>query len=241
MPHGLRWWIVSVSFALATSSCKSKQDSSPAAVASAAPSASASARLPPPERRDWPQPSGPVLAVLAGRGVGPIRFGATIPTIERLMDLPCPIKSEDFCRYPNRGVEFLLEGGALKTVHIYRAGRPAGTDASGKPAEYGFFRGGLPPDLQLGMIPSALQEHLGQPKRIEQKPDVPPGPAEAVETHEYPGLTLVYDRLENGNLVLAEIVVTSDPNAPPLPPSVPSAAPGKAPPKASAAVKAPKP
>ena len=240
MPQGLRWWTLSISFALAVSACKSKQQVTPTAAPSAGPSASASvARLKPPERRDWPQPSGPVLAVLAGKGVGPIRFGASIATIERLMELPCPIKDENVCRYPNRGVEFLLEGGALKTIHIYRAGRPAGNDANGKPAEYGFFRGGLPPDLQLGMVPSALQEHLGQPKRVEQKPAVPPGPAEAVETHEYAGLTLVYDRLENGNLVLAEIVVTPDANAAPPPPSVPSAAPAK--PKAKTASAAPKP
>lgn len=232
MRQGLRWWILSVSFALVLSACKSKQQAAPTSAASAAPSASAQvARLAPPERRDWPQPSGPVLAVLAGKGVGPIRFGASIATIERLMDLPCPIKDENTCRYPNRGVEFLLEAGALKTVHIYRAGRPAGNDASGKPVEYAFFRGGLPPDLQLGMIPSAMQEHLGPPKRIEQKPGVPPGPAEAVEVHEYPGLTLVYDRLENGNLVLAEIVLTPDANAAPPPSSAPSAAAarGKAP------------
>src|SRR5262245_18834978 len=37
----------------------------------------------------WPMPSGLRLAILAGKGVGPIRFGATVATIERLMDLPC--------------------------------------------------------------------------------------------------------------------------------------------------------
>jgi hypothetical protein len=29
-----------------------------------------------------------MLAVLAGQGVGPIRIGATVATIERLMELP---------------------------------------------------------------------------------------------------------------------------------------------------------
>lgn len=217
-----------LTLALSASACKSKSEAAPAAT----PSASASAaRLAPPERHNWPEPSGPVLAVLAGKGVGPIRIGATVATIERLMDLPCPFKSAEVCRYPNRGVEFVLADGAVQSIHVYRAGRPAGNDAAGKPTEYGFFRGGVPPDMQLGMIPSALQEHLGQPKKVDSKPGTGQGPAEAVETHEYPGLTLIYDRLENGNLVLAEMIIVHDPNAAPPPSSAPAAPPSAAPSK----------
>jgi hypothetical protein len=222
-------WSLSLALTLGSSACKSKSEAPPAAT----PSASASAaRLAPPARHDWPEPSGPVLAVLAGRGVGPIRVGATVATVERLMDLPCQFKSAEVCRYPNRGVEFVLADGVVQSIHVYRAGRPAGKDAAGNPSEYGFFRGGIPPDLQLGMIPTAIQEQLGQPKKVESKPGVGQGPAEAVETHEYPGLTLIYDRLENGNLVLAEMIIVHDPNAAPpppssTPPSSPSAAPSK--------------
>jgi hypothetical protein len=217
MRFGSRWSIWPLSFALTLVGCKPKHE----APTAGAPSASASvARLPPPKRHDWPAPSGPVLAVLAGQGVGPIRVGATPATIERLMEAPCEIKSAEFCKYPSRGVEFTLENGATKTVHIYRAGRPAGKDKAGNDAEYGFFRGAIPPDLQLGMIPAAIQEHLGPPTRIERREQA--GAAENVETHYYPGLTARYDRLENGNLVLAEIIVFKEAPSP-----APSASGGK--------------
>jgi hypothetical protein len=137
--------------------------------------------------------------------------GATTATIERLMEAPCEVKTADVCRYMGRGIEFLLENGVTKTVHIYRAGRPAGKDAAGQDAEYGFFRGAIPPDLQLGMIPAAIQEHLGQPQSVDKR-DVT-GPGEGVETHHYPGLTILYDRLENGNLVMSEMIVFKPPAA----------------------------
>lgn len=102
----------------------------------------------------------------------------------------------------------MLENGVTKAVHIYRAGRPAGKDKAGNDAEYGFFNGAIPPDLQLGMVPAAIEEHLGKPLRTERREQA--GPAENVETHYYPGLTINYDRLENGNLVMAEIMVSKE-------------------------------
>lgn len=212
MRFGKRWSIWPVAFALALLGCKSKQETPATTLASASASA---ARLPPPQRHKWPAPSGPVLAILPGQGVGPIRIGATVATIERLMAAPCEIKLPEACRYPARGVEFTLENGVTKSVHIYRAGRPAGKDNAGNEAEYGFFNGAIPPDLQLGMVPSAIQEHLGRPARTERREQA--GPGENVETHYYPGITIRYDRLENGNLVMAEIIVSkdvpADPNA----------------------------
>jgi hypothetical protein len=180
--------------------CKTKTEKQSAPVASN----SAAARLPVPKPHKWPAPSGPVLAILAGQGVGPIRIGATTATIERLMEAPCEVKTAEVCRYQGRGVEFLLENGVTKQVHVYRAGRPA-KDAAGQDTEYGYFRGAIPPDLQLGMIPQAIEEHLGKAPLVDRR-DVT-GPAERVETQYYPGLTAMYDRLENGNLVLAEVVV----------------------------------
>lgn len=202
-----RWMIVPVACAL-TIGCKTKDEKQAAQPAA---SVSAAARLAPPKRHKWPAPSGPVLPVLAGQGVGPIRIGATTATIERLMEAPCELKTADVCRYMGRGVEFLLENGVTKTVHIYRAGRSAGKDAAGQDAEYGFFRGAIPPDLQLGMVPAAIQEHLGQAQSVDKR-DVT-GPGDSVETHRYPGLTLLFDRLENGNLVLAEMIVFKPPVA----------------------------
>jgi len=165
--------------------------------------------MPMPAKRNWSLPSGPVLAVLAGQGVGPIRMGATLATIERLMAAPCDVKTRDLCRYVGRGVEFQLENGAVKLITVQRAGRPAGKDNAGKVAEYGFFNGAIPPDLQLGMVPFALQEHLGQPKSIERRDA--PGAADRVEIHHYPGLRIEYDRLENGNLVAGAFVLFKEP------------------------------
>ena len=158
-----------------------------------------------PANRNWALPSGPRLVVLAGQGVGPIRIGATVATIERHMDLPCEVKTKDVCRYIARGVEFQLENGATKTIAVQRAGRPAGKDNAGKNAEYGFFNGAIPPDLQLGMVPAALQEHLGKPQRVEQNQAA--GAADRVEIHHYPGLRVEYDRLENGNLVAGAFLI----------------------------------
>lgn len=143
--------------------------------------------------------------MLAGQGVGPIRIGATVATIERLMAAPCEFKTPSVCRYVTRAVEFELDNGATKQIHVHRAGRPAGQDASGKPAEYGFFNGAIPPDLMLGMIPSAIQEYLGAPERVERSGAA--GEALNVEVHHYKGLLAEYDRIENGNLILGGVVI----------------------------------
>ena len=206
MQRNTGWTIGALGFSLmVTFGCKSKSEK-PAPPPAA--SSSAAVLLPPPKRHNWPAPSGPVLAVLAGQGVGPIRIGATTATIERLMAAPCEVKTADVCRYPGRGVEFVLEKGVTQTVHIYRAGRPT-RDQAGNPTEFGFFRGAIPPDLQLGMVPAAIEEKLGKAENVDKR-DLT-GPANGVETHHYPGLTLIYDRLDNGNLVLAEMIVFKAP------------------------------
>lgn len=211
-----------LAFALAVG-CKTKSEKQATPVASN----SAVARLAAPKPHKWPAPSGPVLAILAGQGVGAIRIGATPATIERLMAAPCEVKTPEVCRYQGRGVEFLLENGVTKQVHVYRAGRPT-KDAAGQDSEYGYFRGAIPPDLQLGMVPQAIEEHLGKAPLVDRR-DVT-GPAERVETQYYPGLTIFYDRLENGNLVMAELIVFKPAN----PDSAASAAPSAAQPAPSA-------
>jgi hypothetical protein len=106
-------------------------------------------------------------------------------------------------------VEFLLENGVVKTVHVHRAGRPAGKDRAGNDAEYGFFKGAIRPDLQLGMIPSAIQEYLGPPKQVESRDVL--GEALNVQVHRYDGLRIEYDRLPNGNLVMGGIIIVKEP------------------------------
>jgi hypothetical protein len=215
MPKLAAWIVVLLAFAPGCR-CEPEKPTGAAAVHAALsgvpprpPPPPMSVPKPMPANPNWSLPSGPVLAVLAGQGVGPIRIGATIATIERLMAAPCDVKTRDLCRYIGRAVEFQLENGAVKLINVQRAGRPAGKDGAGKVVEYGFFNGAIPPDLQLGMVPSALQEHLGQPRSVDRRDAA--GPADRLEVHHYPGLRVEYDRLENGNLVASAFVIFKEP------------------------------
>lgn len=164
-------------------------------------------------RRKWAQPSGPMLAVQAGIGVGAIRLGATVGTIERLMDRRCEVLTDEICRYVSRGIDFHLDGGYTKWIHVQRAGRPAGVDFDGEPVEFGFFNGGIPPDLRLGMLPKAVQEYLGPPERIENVAQ--PNPASIVARDYYPGMVIEYDRYTNGKIIMGGIQIMKDPEGRP--------------------------
>jgi hypothetical protein len=153
-----------------------------------------------------------LLAVLAGQGAGPIRIGANVAQVQRLMQAPCEVRSENLCRYVSRGMDYHLVGGITQSIHIQRAGRPAGKSATGETVVFGFFPGMIPPDLRLGMLPEAIQQYLGQPKRIERVPG--PNPQNTVERHYYPGLVLEYDWWpETEKLILGGILVVKDPLA----------------------------
>jgi len=167
-----------------------------------------SASVPVPPFRQGNLPVGPSLAIEAGQGVGPIRFGATVATIERLMQHRCEVLSDNMCRYVTRGVDFHLVNGELSRIHVQRAERPAGRDAQGNPIQFGFFNGGIRPDLALGMKPRAMQEYLGRPERIEQVPE--PNPQNMVARDYYPGLIIEYDRYKNGNVIFAGAIVFKD-------------------------------
>jgi hypothetical protein len=149
------------------------------------------------------------MAIEPGQGVGAIRFGATVPTIERLMQHRCEVLSHNLCRYVTRGVDFHLVNGELAKVHVQRAERPAGRDARERPVTFGFFNGGIRPDLALGMTPRAMQEYLGPPERIEPVPE--PNPQNMVARDYYPGLIIEYDRYKNGNIIFGGAIVFRDP------------------------------
>jgi hypothetical protein len=151
------------------------------------------------------------MPILPGQGLGPIRFGATKETIERLMGAPCEEATETLCRYVGRGIEFKLEGDALKEIRVSRKGREAKRDPDGSIVEYGFYNGAILPDLYFGMQPNALQEHLGAPQKIEKIS--PMGPDGFSERHVYDGMTLEYDLWSNGNLVLGAAVLTKSASA----------------------------
>jgi hypothetical protein len=157
----------------------------------------------------WKLASGPRLPIEAGFGLGPIRLGANVGTIERLMQLPCEIRSESLCRYVTRGVDFHLVNGETNWIHVQRAGRPAGRGFRGENLEFSFFNGAIPPDLRLGMTPRAIQEHLGQPQRVEYVPQ--PNPTTLIERHYYPGLIAEYDLYSNGKLILGGVRIVKKP------------------------------
>jgi len=204
-------------------SCKREEKKeAPPAASAPAPVVNSSG---PPVGRNWPLPSGPMLAIFAGQGVGPIRIGATLPTIQRHMALPCDVKTPTHCRYIGRGVEFELKNGVTERIRVHRAGRAAGKDAAGVEREYGFFNGAIPPDLRFGMTPAAIQEHLGPPERVEKiEPAVP---NQTAERHFYPGLVVEYDRHTNGNLIMGGVVIEKKASEAPAPSTGSATASGK--------------
>jgi hypothetical protein len=155
--------------------------------------------------------SGPMLPILPGQGIGPIRIGANVKTIERLMGAPCDEQTEATCLYVGRATKFELDGGVTKAITVSRKGRTAKRAADGAIVEYGFFNGALSPDVYFGMLPKAVSEIMGEPQRIEQV--APLGEDGLAERHFYDGVTFEYDRWSNGNLVLGAATITKSDTA----------------------------
>lgn len=149
----------------------------------------------------WPVPTGPRLAILAGQGVGPIRLGATVATIERLMDRPCDMRTENSCRYFGRAIEFNLKDGVTVEMHLHRRDRPTTPEGT----VFGVFNGRTPEGVTFLMLPSGTEELLGKPQKIETVSD--PNPWGMVEVRDYPGMKLEFDRLPTGKIVLGGIVI----------------------------------
>jgi len=193
--------------------CKSpaKTEASPAAsVVSSATASSAPNAPPAPAPANAAQmPEGPLLAIQAGQGVGPIRIGATVATIERLMAAPCEVKTESVCRYIRRAVEFNLDkNGVTERIVVHRHDRPAGPDAKGEPQVYGFFNGNIPPGAALGMVPKAVLDLIGQPLRSERVTSA--NDFDTVDRDIYPnGMVLEYDEYKkSGRVMLGGVIIT---------------------------------
>jgi len=208
--------VTALSVLVWVSGCNSKKPAPASTAPSAAPSATAPASAaaiaqPPPAptvTSSAQLPEGPVLAIQAGQGVGPIRIGATVATIERLMAQPCEVKTVEVCRYIVRAVEFHLnKDGFTDRIVVHRRDRPAGLDANGKPQVYGFFNGGIPPGAGLGMIPKAVLEIIGKPvssERVTQE-----NPNHTIDRDTYPGgMVLEYDEYTNGKVMLGGVIIT---------------------------------
>ncbi len=150
-------------------------------------------------------PTGPGLLILPGKGVGPIRIGATVATIERLMSAPCDVKTPTLCSYPYRAVDFELDAeGVTKRIRVHRLRRPVGTAPDGTPQLTGVFNGRLG-NVSLGYLPEFVEEELGPPKS--RRAVTEPNPWNTVEVAEYEGFTAEYDRLDNGKVALGGLVI----------------------------------
>ncbi len=157
----------------------------------------------------WHIPVGISLPILPGQGVGPIRFGATVETIERLMQQPCDEKRQDApsrlaCRYSAHAIEFFLENGALQRVRIHRLGRPFFKEPT---PDFGIYNGRFESGVSLGMLQPAVQELLGKPRRVRSVQE--PGLFNTVELHEYKDFVLEYDRSQSGQIVLGGIELSA--------------------------------
>ncbi len=160
---------------------------------------------------------GPQLLIQPNKGLGPIRFGATAETIERLMESkPTEVVQAGgltVLRYQSHAVEFSLQDGALVKAYVHGNEREY-TQGKGPGVEhvYGIFNGAFANGGKLGMYPAYSKQ--SEPKRVE---NVEPGRFPTVERHYYENMVLEYDKLQNGNVVLAGVILTkpgwSEPNA----------------------------
>lgn len=151
------------------------------------------------------------MEILPGKGIGPIRFGATFETVERLMTNPCDVRTETKCIYRNQAVEFTMTEGVVSHILLHRRDRPAGTASDGAPLYFGSFYGGLQPTIALGLHKYVAVTELKPAQRVETLTE--PGEYGTLERHYYEGIVMEYDRLENGNVVLGGIQIVPAPDA----------------------------
>lgn len=193
--------------------CNAAKKAPEADPAPPAASAAASPAVAPPEEEKSPTPlprfiptKGPQLVVIPGKGFGPIRFGATVETVERHMGAPCDQKTETRCVYFRQAAEFTFKDGVVAGMKAHisdRAidGRPPAADKA-----YGSFNGAIPPQIMLGLHRHIVLEEFGEPERKE--PAQNPPELGLVDRHIYDGVIFEYDKIKNGNIVLAGIEIT---------------------------------
>jgi len=149
-------------------------------------------------------PVGPRLGILRGKGVGAIRFGANVDTVQRLMEAKCSARNLKRCTYWAEAIEFFFDKqGLVEKIYIHGDERPI-PDNSGK--TFGVFNGRFPGTVSLGMYPKFVIEELGEPERVEKVAEAD-SRYPTVERHIYSDMELEYDKLANGNVVLAGILL----------------------------------
>ncbi len=234
--------LASVLLASATG-CKREAPSESGGAPSAAPSApgasahqAAPAPSAKPHRAGYPLGNtttiGYPLEILPGKGLGPIRFGAKVETVERHMTRPCDIRTETRCLYIDQAVDFTLKDGVVSEMYVVRRDRPAPPKADGSARYFGTFLGGMTGGFALGLHRHVVDQELRAPDRVEELKT--PNENGTVARYYYDGLVLDFDQLENGSTVVgaARIVPSPTGTNPVKVAAAPSAAPGapKAPP-----------
>lgn len=137
------------------------------------------------------------------------------------MDRPCDVATDKLCRYIGRAVDFHLKDGVVYKIVVHRRDRPAGKDKNGADAVFGIFNGGLPPDFEVMMKQKVIEDHLGPPLKKETVSE--DNPFHTVERDYYDGMTVEYDRYDNGQIVLGALIVEKPEGG--TAPSAPSASP----------------
>lgn len=156
-----------------------------------------------PKSRVPPRPTGPAFAIEPGQGIGPIRFGSTVATVERHMGAKCEELTDQYCRFITAGIELELANGAVTGMAVHRWSRPVAGSAD---KIWGVFAGGLPPKVLLMMVPESVIEEIGKPKRTEEVTG--DNPNWTVRRDYYDGLVLEYDKNRaNDRLMLGKIAV----------------------------------
>lgn len=150
-----------------------------------------------------PRPVGPELIVLPGQGLSALRFGATLPTVKRHLGRSCELQTEERCIFIHQAIELGLKDGVVSQIKVHRRGRPVPGDTEGR--TFGTFHGKLDPQILLGLHQHVVEQEYGAPTKKENFELQ--GSVGLVARHEYPGLLLEYDRIENGNTVLAAFAI----------------------------------
>jgi hypothetical protein len=176
-------------------------------LASAVATASAASPAPAAARR---KPAGPQFPIEAGAGLGPIRFGSTVATVERHMQTKCEELTDSVCRYIGAGIELELKDGAVSGIVIHRLNRPVlpveGGQAGSEDRKWGMFAGGIPPNVFMMMVPEAVIEQIGKPKKTEAVDEN--NPNWTVRRDYYDGMVLEYDKNRaNNRLMLGQVRV----------------------------------
>jgi hypothetical protein len=178
----------------------------PAGGASAAP-------LPTPDRG---APAGPDMLVYVGKGVGPLRFGAYVSTIVRLLRAPCDYLTETRCVQLDRALDLTLEDGVLAKIRVESPDHlPKGLGSKELGANagraFGAFRGMLEPKIVFGLHKHIVEQEYGKPKS-EEKVELK-GPTGLVARAHYDHIIFEYERIANGNTILSAFEMTPDQNS----------------------------